>query len=70
MTNAHYDSPADILKDIKDAYKRSGLTLTDVHKDTELPYLWLRSFFQDRYKNPSINRVMHLALYFQERGDL
>jgi len=46
--------------------KKDSRSLIDIHKETNLPFYWLRKFAAGEFDNPSVNRVQYLYEFLTE----
>jgi hypothetical protein len=54
------------LELVRDRPRR--LTYKELEKQTGLPYLWIQHFAQERYHDPSVNRVETLYTFLSGRA--
>lgn len=56
-----YDQPCAIVQKTRELLEADSRSLLDIFSETGLPFYWLKSFSEGRYKkNPSVNRVVFL----------
>lgn len=59
-----YDQPAAIVLKTRELLEKDDRSLPEIYKETGIPFYWLKSFVDGRYKkNPSVNRVVFLYEY-------
>ena len=57
MVNS-YDKPQTLM--LKTAQLLESRDITQIHRDTGIPYHWLTKFVRGGFTNPSVNRVQYL----------
>lgn len=61
-----YDQPSRLIVKTQELLANSDKDLPTIYKDTGIPFYWLKSFMEGRYKkNPAINRVVFLYEYLK-----
>ena len=60
MDNA-FDVPGTLMVKCHELLKRDDRDLLTIHKETGIPFYWLREFVAYRIKNPSVNRIQFLV---------
>lgn len=63
MKNEEFDKPGPLMEATRELLKTKApkeVDLFDVHRQTGLPFFWLRKFAAGTFKNPSVNRVQFL----------
>lgn len=58
--SAHYDQPGSLMKKTLALIEEQQCDPLKLHKETGLPYYWLKKFASGSFKNPSVNRVEFL----------
>lgn len=54
------DEPGTLLKRTRELLKNDKRGLLDIHKETGIPFYWLKKFSAGGFDNPSVNRVQFL----------
>lgn len=59
-----HDKPGTLMLRTLELLKEDERDLLTIHKDTGIPFYWLRSFLNGKFENPSVNRVQALYEYY------
>lgn len=55
------DKNYSLMKNTLNLLKKDNRSLLDIHKESKIPFYWLRKFKASEFSDPSVNRVQ--ALY-------
>ena len=59
-TTIQCDQPGTLMKTTYDLLRQDERTLLEIYEATGIPFYWLRKFYQNEFRNPSVNRVQYL----------
>jgi len=60
MTRHKSDKPGSLMLRTRQLLRTDNRDLLQIHKDTKIPFYWLRAFSAGKFTNPSVNRVQKL----------
>ena len=63
MTRHAFDAPSSLMLRTRQLLLSSEKSYLQIHKETRLPFDWLKKFAYGEIKNPSVNRVQTLYEY-------
>lgn len=55
-----FDEPGSLMAKTIELLRNDERDLLQIHKDTNVPFYWLRELAAGKVKNPSVNRVQYL----------
>lgn len=59
--------PCSLLAETRRRLHTDGRTLLDIHKQSGLPFYWLKKLSSGSIRDPSVNRVQQLNEFLTER---
>lgn len=60
MTKHSSDKPGTLMLRTRELLHDDNRDLLKIHKDTKIPFYWIRAFSAGQFNNPSVNRVQKL----------
>lgn len=57
------DRPCKLMATVVDLLKEDDRSILDIHKESGIPFYWLKKFANNEFQNPSVNRVSYLYTF-------
>ena len=67
---APYDQRCSFLDNVLVLLENDKRSLIDIHKQTGLPFYWLRKIKTGEIKNPSVNRIVYLYQHLTDKNTI
>lgn len=61
--NLACDAPSPFMEHTRQLLRNDKRSILDIHKQSDIPFYWLRKFAYNEVPNPSVNRVCFLYTF-------